>query len=374
MTTALPSKSTVNSDKLFNGLSVLLSIAFSLFVAEFALSYFNSNQVSEERMDPGMILYDAQLGWKLKPGWSGNHHHLDYDVRYTINKDGFRGRVFSQAENSYAVVGDSFSFGLGVNDDETFTALLNNEKNSPTEFYNFSVPGYSTDQQLLLINKRVDKISANTLLVVYLGNDIFDNMRNYPLQAEHGKPYYALYEGTLQLKNTPVPLKPKPAAARKQTISSIVLGDNNQVSTFSAWLANLELSRRLNLFQVEPVLTNKDMQERFSEPLKLLSALIGEINENVKENGGQLSVVLLPGKSYVEQQGSLSAQYQEYFREVIQSQLSNSQSINVIDAALHLRTIHNSGVVNLYHPNEGHLTVSGHRYVAEFLYKKVIGN
>ena len=102
-----------------------------------------------------MIVYDAKLGWKLKPYWSGKHHHYDYDVEYNINSDGFRGTDAAVKEGGISIVGDSFSFGLGVNDDETFTSLLNVMHHN--KFYNYSVPGYSTDQQLLLVKRHTDK-------------------------------------------------------------------------------------------------------------------------------------------------------------------------------------------------------------------------
>jgi len=311
-----------------------------------------------------MILYDAQLGWKLKPYWSGKHHHFDYDVSYTINKDGFRGKTAFK-NGGYAVVGDSFSFGLGVNDNETFTSLLNN--NNDKTFYNFSVPGYSTDQQLLLINKVHGVAARNVLLVVYLGNDVFDNMREYPLQADHGKPYFKLIDSKITLKNTPVPLVQKSAAARKETISNIVLGGEHQVSGLPNWLSKLELSGRLGLFQTSPVLTKEKMHNRFSKSLELMSVLLNEIEKKVAMSNGKLDIVLLPGRSYVEYSASMSAQYQEYFREYIVSSIEPSSSLNVIDLATHLRELHNAGVNNLYYPNEGHLTASGHQYVADFL-------
>ena len=363
------------SQNLFISLSIILSLTFSVTFAEWVLRFqrqsLTQEILSSEKMDPGMILYDAQLGWKLQPYWSGKHHHYDYDVTYNINRNGFRGSDVSVDAVEYAVVGDSFSFGLGVNDDETFTALLNSAGEKKRYFYNYSVPGYSTDQQLLLINKFKYEISNKVLLIVYIGNDIFDNMRDYPLQAEHGKPYFSLYNNKLQLENTPVPLAPKPAEARKDSISNIVLANDDSGNAFSNWLAQLEISRRLGLLYKETMLTDSVMESRFSEPLNLFITLVYEIEKLIKKNDGQLNVVLLPGRSYVEQPESLSAQYQEYFRKDIISSLDATPSIKVIDMAVHLRELHHKGKRNLYYPNEGHLTPLGHRHVAEYLDKSL---
>lgn len=358
------------SQNLFIFLSLTLSLSFSIVIAEWVLRYQRQSIEHEintsERMEPGMILYDAQLGWKLKPYWSGKHHHYDYDVTYNIDRDGFR-RSETRRENvDYAVVGDSFSFGLGVNDDETFAALLNASSEEKNVYRNYSVPGYSTDQQLLLLNRLKDRIDTDVLLVVYLGNDIFDNMRGYPLQAEHAKPYFKLTDNTLSLENTPVPLAPKSAAARKNTISNIVLGQPHHAKNFSDWFARLEINRRLGLFQQKAALTDEEMDHQFSESLKLFNALVYEIHKLTNKSARKLNVVLLPGRSYVEQPESVSAQYQEYFRQMIQSSLDVS-SIKVMDLAAHLRALHDKGIHKLYYPNEGHLTPLGHQYVADYL-------
>ena len=108
------------------------------------------------------------------------------------------------------------------------------------------------------------------------------------------------------------------------------------------------------------------MAQRFSDSLALFSRLIHEIDNTVSEKNARLSVALLAGRSYVEQPASMSAQYQEYFRQYIKSSL-NSSDIRVIDLARQLRSLHDNGIKNMYYPNEGHLTPLGHQYVADFL-------
>lgn len=367
MTEKIPEK----HQKQFIVFTVVLSFVISIAVSEWVLRYQRQSIESSDLMDPGMILYDDLLGWKLKPHWSGSHRNYDYDVSYTINRNGFRGVAGSDENDSYSIIGDSFSFGIGVNDIDTFTAILNRKNDHKSLFHNFSVPGYSTDQQLLLIKDLNDKDSRNILLMVYLGNDIFDNMRAYPLQAEHAKPYFEIINNSLVLKNTPVPLKPKSAAARKETIASIVLGKEYQGNALTNWLAQLEINRRLGVFQTNHLLTEETLQSRFSESLELFMKLIHEIEEVVEQNHGRLGIVLLPGRSYVEQPASLSAQYQEYFRQYINSSLESTSSIKVMDMAKYLREMHEMGTKNLYYPNEGHLTPLGHEYVAEYLLTQI---
>lgn len=168
-----------------------------------------------------------------------------------------------------------------------------------------------------------------------------------------------------------MPLTSKPAQTRKETISDIVLGSERKEGNLLSLFSKLELSRRLGLFSSQDGLTHETMQWRFAESLSLMMALIDEIRNIVENNQGELSIVLLPGRSYVEQPASISAQYQEYFREYIRSSPEKKSTVKVIDLAMHLKSLHDKGINDLFFPNEGHLTVSGHRHVAQYLQAQI---
>lgn len=53
------------------------------------------------------------------------------------------------------LMGCSFTYGMGVDDDETFTALL--QKDTNVNFLNFGVPGYGTVQSILQLENEVQK-------------------------------------------------------------------------------------------------------------------------------------------------------------------------------------------------------------------------
>ncbi|MFT7459833.1 MAG: hypothetical protein ACI909_002516, partial [Planctomycetota bacterium] len=142
----------------FTLITVIISTLFCLLLAEYGLRWYQQSINNSSAGDPGLLRYHAQLGWTLTPSWQGQHQHHDFNVQYNINKYGFRGDesidLQSNTRRRIAFVGDSFSFGLGVEDEDTFTAQLN-RLHPEIEFLNLSVPGYSTDQQLLLIENRL---------------------------------------------------------------------------------------------------------------------------------------------------------------------------------------------------------------------------
>ncbi|ABC31494.1 hypothetical protein HCH_04800 [Hahella chejuensis KCTC 2396] len=109
---------------LFTLISVIIAVAVGLTGVEFALGYLSKQAAGSEKMEPGLLQYDAQLGWRLARSWSGIHEHQDFKVQYQTNPLGLRTPVSTlSADKKVAVVGDSFAFGLGVNDGETFTDL-----------------------------------------------------------------------------------------------------------------------------------------------------------------------------------------------------------------------------------------------------------
>lgn len=353
----------------FSLLLMLFGMAAVLAGTELLLRRHRLSIEKSNRLDPGLVRYDGQLGWRLSPNWQGRHRHYDFNVRYSTNAFGFRGDFDTPpgpGGHRYAVVGDSFTFGLGVNDGETFVSRLNTLSEGRDRYLNFGVPGYSTDQEYLLLRRRVFDFSPHgVMLVTYLGNDLFDNQLTYPLQALHAKPYFALANGRLILKNVPVPLAAKPAVLMQQNLRRVVLGE--EPVSLARRLEGLEIvrlvrrgilgdSQRRDLFA--------RFQSRFGPALRLYEALLIRIRSVCRAHGVGLVVVLMPGQSFVERPGSVSAQFQDYFRAQI-LRMAARLGIEAIDVAQLLRD--HAGGKALFYPHEGHLTGAGNLAVAEII-------
>ncbi len=100
---------------------------------------------------------------------------------FTTNGLGIRGETPGpKRADSHRVlaVGDSFTLGLQVKDDETFSALLSESLGPGIEVFNAGVPGYGTEQATELMRRLVPEIQADAvLLTVYTGNDFRDNQK-----------------------------------------------------------------------------------------------------------------------------------------------------------------------------------------------------
>jgi lysophospholipase L1-like esterase len=101
-------------------------------------------------------------------------HLMGVDV--SINSDGMRDEEYSVARNEkyrIAVLGDSLTFGWGVEKDDTFEVRLEQmlSETRPTEMLNFGHGNYNTQQQLNLFKERGLKYNPDKVVVFYFIND-----------------------------------------------------------------------------------------------------------------------------------------------------------------------------------------------------------
>lgn len=97
------------------------------------------------------------------------------------NADFFRDRNFTTAKaadlNRIEVLGDSFSFGSGVQLNERFSNILENKLNSQNkgkfEVYNTSTPGWDSKQELEYLQTKADMFQFDTVILSYFLNDIY---------------------------------------------------------------------------------------------------------------------------------------------------------------------------------------------------------
>jgi lysophospholipase L1-like esterase len=103
-----------------------------------------------------------------------------YGKAIKVNTDGFRDRdfVIPKPGKTYRilVLGDSFTWGVGLSIDETLPKQLEKEltnaSRSSVEAINGSIPGFNTVQELMLLKEKGLKYDPDMVLLVYNFNDI----------------------------------------------------------------------------------------------------------------------------------------------------------------------------------------------------------
>jgi hypothetical protein len=151
---------------------------------------------------------DPVLGWRNRRGMSGPYGGDEFLTWVTINEAGQRGPSHPEHRSDayrVAILGDSQAWGDGVADHQLFAALLDRDG---VEALNFSCPGYGTDQQLLAFDHLAVRYAPDVaLIVVYVGNDLADNLSRGTWQ--YPKPYFEIAgSGELVLRGVPVPASP----------------------------------------------------------------------------------------------------------------------------------------------------------------------
>jgi hypothetical protein len=152
----------------------------------------------------GFDTWDEQRGWALK----GDLKDLKVFSGKDLNSDswGFRGRRAHAAENRaprgrVLVLGDSFTFGEDVGDDETYSARL--EASIPgLEVLNLGVHGYGHDQMLVALREIGPKVHPDVVLLGFVGEDMERNLVDF---RDFAKPRFVLRDGELVLLGSPVP-------------------------------------------------------------------------------------------------------------------------------------------------------------------------
>lgn len=167
----------------FRPTSIFIGIILALFIGEIAIRIFASITLrTSGKVLPPMYLKDENLGWRLKPNFKGVAKTTEFSTEIKINSDGFRDYEHSspndQATFKILGLGDSFTFGYGVELEETYLSLL--EKYLKAEIFKIGVPGYSIKEEFILFEEYGLKIQPHLVIIGFDINDHTDCLNTSP--------------------------------------------------------------------------------------------------------------------------------------------------------------------------------------------------
>jgi lysophospholipase L1-like esterase len=128
---------------------------------------------------PGIMSVDPHYGVYFTPGWEGVLPHPTRPVSLRVNRLGLRGPEHPPTvEGSrWLLLGDSYVMGLQVPEDRTVSARLSERLDLPV--INAGVSGHDSWDELALHGLLSQELQLEgTILVLYTGNDLLDNLRN----------------------------------------------------------------------------------------------------------------------------------------------------------------------------------------------------
>lgn len=106
----------------------------------------------------------------------GGYFSRRWTGQVLVNEQGFRGRSFATPKPAgvyrIAVIGDSFTFGNGLEARDRYTDVLDKWLPDDFEVLNFGIPGNNTPQHLQVLRDRVLQAQPDFVLLQWFVNDI----------------------------------------------------------------------------------------------------------------------------------------------------------------------------------------------------------
>lgn len=334
---------------------VLVSVAFALLLAEGAL------QLMVPRLRPRFTRAHPTLGWTHEPSLSHLEELHGRRYRLSYNAHGYRApeHALQKPPGTFRVVvlGDSFVDASEVDDEETFTRVLERSL-SGVEVVNLGVWGYSTAQEALTLEQVAFRFDPDLVLLVTAPNDFSDNLVN--LSSYGPAPRMLLAGSSLRLE---LPEHPDAAAAFRSTNlpapRSIWLHQHSYVYH----LLNTRIYQRL---RSKAIVAERDAQQAAlgaDERTELYRRIVGKMRGSCEERGVKFTIAFIHEK----QELSLGASPRAA---LVQS--LKAEGHDVVDLFEPLKAADRGGG-RLYFAGDIHFNAEGHRLLAALLKPEVRG-
>jgi hypothetical protein len=142
---------------------------------------------------------DDLTGWKMQPNHEFTWITEGKPHLYRSNSQGFRaGADFTAADPRKKIVlaGDSYTFGAGVDVEQTFGALL--QQQSPDRVvYNLGMPGFGVDQVWMSVRHQASPLRPDLVVVGIVDADFDRSQIPYREAEGFNKPTFKLAGGQL---------------------------------------------------------------------------------------------------------------------------------------------------------------------------------
>lgn len=308
--------------------------------------------------------YDPDLGWVSVPNVAiPDMYGPGADLHTTTQ--GFRGRVDPPAEAPAGKArlvcsGDSFTFGHGVGDDETWCALLA-RLDPRLETVNMGEAGYGVDQAFLWYRRDGARLAPAVHVFAFIDGD-FDRMRTARFLDDYGKPTLALRDGTLVVEDVPAWRRPfwMPTVRVREIVKRTKL---------------YELASRLRERAGAPATPALDVNER-TRVVDVALAVFAELRALAARNDGELVLVYLPAAFDCRLPASAPSGLAWWPLVEPRARAAGFRIVDLSAACRSLSAAEQDALfipagAGVYYAAVGHYTVAGNRFVAEALRREL---
>lgn len=334
-----------------------------------------------EDVEP-FVVPDAALGWAGRPNLR-SEARFDPDFRHAVstNSRGLRNRETSYARDArrrILCVGDSFTWGLGVESREAFPSLL--ERDLPnTEVINAGVIGWGTGQEWLWLEGEGPRYAPDVLILGFYVNDFWDNAGS-TLRGQ--RPVFRVRAGELVLETPPAPVPGRrddpgfvgrPVRGRKESILRFLRAHSQVVRAFqlgAEWL-RAGFLERTDLTPLSRATLREKADPDVPPAQDVTFALLERIREFCGSRGIRLIVLLIPSHEDVRPELEGSARARDS-HEAYETALLFCRTLGIDAVGLRPRLVEmeRSGKGG-FHRADIHLNAAGHRAAAELLLARI---
>lgn len=346
-----------------NAAIVLGSVIVSLLLLEMTIRI-----VAPQDLRFNFSQWDEYVGFMNIPGIQGVTIHQDYRMAVSINSKGLRDREIDYTKSSgtyrIGVFGDSFVFGEGVQNNETFPKLLENLLNADEqlkvrdgkiEVINFGIGKTGTSHQYAFYRKEGKKYHLDLVILGFLAfNDFDDN-----------------YVGVFTLKDDRLTHNPAAYSSirRLQKIVYYIpfykwLSAHSHLSNFVRKKVTILDDRwRMNMDTHADVPANTDPEIQQYE-VAVTEKLLSEFTREVNQDGARLILVNLPAKGqkpFADYKGNETPPNYVVMYDRVERVLNDNHGPARIDLT---PLFSHLPIVPYYFPHDDHMTPLGLELVA----------
>ncbi len=366
-------------------------LAFGVFVAltisEISLRCFIAQRTPAElkRNYPPMFEESAVFPYRLRKSFSGRLTTKEFDTSIRINSQGYRGAEVSPPGERVRVLalGDSFTFGWGVNEEDAYPRRL--EAYLRSEFPDQDVEvinggfagGYSPDTYYLYLKTEGLETRPDLIIVgFFIGNDIDHPMgmedewrevdaSGFPLAIRSR--YFEVVDNLWVSKM--VPLRYRIPVLSRSHVFQAAVDSFARVTSIVAELAKRDQVSETSPFVDErpsiPYIYQEVYPERTEVAVRKVQRLFIEMTRLANERGIPIVFAMLPPREQVHEAPFDKSQGQLDKPQVIFSRFFQEHEIAYIDLLKRFRE-EGSGK-ELYYPIDLHWNRDGNALAAELI-------
>ena len=308
---------------------------------------FIVRQLNLTRQNTGVVVHDERLGWRLA---------TDVYVAggaFTTGPHGLRmnaNAVRPPQPGGILAVGDSFTAGAGVRDDEAWPAQL--ERMIAQPVHNAAAGGWGVDQMVLRAEQLMPELRPRVVIVSILAQDSLRNA--YEVFGGAHKPYFVTDHDTLSLRGVPVP---------RSTAPPLELGLTRRVAGHSFLVHSIMMRARPAQWLHDPFLYKRVQSD--VEAIGISCRLMERLARLRDEHRVRVIVAMQYGA------GESVAQEPPWYGPRV-LECARGHGLSTVDAypPLHALSAQDAGRFNRLWLNEGgqlgHMSAEGNRLVAAF--------